>query len=88
MRSDRFVLCLHLDESGSHISALTEIITGRKIDTCPGDVRAGEAGYSTGQALYNKGVATMDIFSSEIACKGVILPDMNKDYQRLLIVLR
>ena len=54
---------------GSHISALTEIITGREIDTCPGDTRAGEPGYSTGQALYDKGTGILDIFSSEIGCR-------------------
>eukprot|EP00904_Undaria_pinnatifida_P001709 jgi/Undpi1/11539/HiC_scaffold_30.g13836.m1 len=54
----------------AHISALTEIITGREIDTCPGDTRAGEPGYSTGQALYDKGTGILDIFSSEIGYLG------------------
>lgn len=62
-------VCFRSRRIYSHISALTEIITGREIDTCPDDVRAGEPGYSTGQALYDKGVATMNIFNSEIGCK-------------------
>lgn len=66
---DAICLLLFPNEIGSHISALTEIITGREIDTCPDDVRTGEPGYSTGQALYDKGVASMDIFNSEISCR-------------------
>lgn len=53
----------------SYLSAVTEFITGRDIDTCPSDGNAGTSGYSTGQALNEMGVARMDIYDSEIACE-------------------
>lgn len=51
---------------------MTEFITGRDIDACPGDDNAGTSGYSTGQALNNEGVARMDIYDSEIACEAAV----------------
>lgn len=45
---------------GSHLSAITEKITGRDEDTCPD---------STGNAKNDMGDARMDIFRSEIACE-------------------
>lgn len=62
----------------SYLSAVTEFLTGRDIDTCPGDENAGTSGYSTGQALNEMGVARMDIYDSEIACErdhGATLPE-------------
>lgn len=56
----------------SYLSAVTEFITGREIDTCPGDENAGTSGYSTGQALNEMGVARMDIYDSEIACETAV----------------
>lgn len=58
----------------SYLSAVTEFLTGRDIDTCPGDTSAGEEGYSTGQALNNMGIARMDIYDSEVACETAPRP--------------
>lgn len=52
-----------------YLSAVTEFITGREKDTCPSDTNAGATGYSTGQAKNQMGVARMDIYDSELACK-------------------
>ncbi|CAM9315125.1 unnamed protein product, partial [Laminaria digitata] len=61
---------LNTDDGRAYLSAVTEFITGRDIDACPGDDDAGTSGYSTGQALNNEGVARMDIYDSEIAYLG------------------
>lgn len=55
------VLFLVLD---SHISAVTEKITGRVQDTCPGVI-----GDINGRAKKNVGNSRMDIYASEIACE-------------------
>lgn len=48
----------------SHISAVTEKITGRIQDTCPG-----VAGETNGRAKKNVGNSRMDIYASEIGCE-------------------
>ena len=53
----------------SYISAITEFITGREVDLCDDDPLKGTAGYSTGEAKENMGVARMDIYDSEIGCE-------------------
>lgn len=52
------------DSCRSHISAISEVITGRVEDTCPED-----SSDSNGQAKADMGIAKMDIFRSEIACE-------------------
>eukprot|EP00904_Undaria_pinnatifida_P001749 jgi/Undpi1/11575/HiC_scaffold_30.g13871.m1 len=61
---------MNTDDGRAYLSAVTEFLTGRDIDTCPGDTSAGEEGYSTGQALNNMGIARMDIYDSEVAYLG------------------
>lgn len=52
----------------SHLSAVTEKITGRHKDTCPLDA-TNRTGYSKGNANRDMGNANMDIVGSEIACE-------------------
>lgn len=48
----------------SHISAISEVITGRVEDTCPDDPSD-----VNGAAKSDMGIARMDILRSEIACE-------------------
>ncbi|CAM9245308.1 unnamed protein product, partial [Hapterophycus canaliculatus] len=61
---------MNTDDGRAYVSAVTEFITGREEDSCPSDEREGEEGYSTGEAKENRGVARMDIYSSELAYLG------------------
>ena len=59
-----FCHSLLINSCRSHVSAISEVITGRVEDTCPDD-----SSDNNGQAKADMGIAKMDIHRSEIACE-------------------